>query len=297
MEIIIYITAFILINVLIIALVPASRNQYLEFIKSINKKNITSDWEDKPSFLKRILFILLLVLFHCLIAIIAIPLLPFLIKNDRKRLLEEDKKRKSKGFIQKKENAVIIEGFVGQMTPLKLDNSNEYVELILQVYSGPETTYNRVVFWNQLAQEVVKTVDRNCKLRVEGELESITVTDQKGNDKQQDRTIAKNMQLLSIANPITFGGMGGAGSIKCFDCKHEEEIVSFIHGAYEATIGYQCQSCGKFHDIRSISSEYHKINIIDPLICSCGGELSRDKNLFCPVCKSTRMSYGMSYIT
>lgn len=37
MEILIYITAFILINVLIIALIPAARNQYLEFIKSIAK--------------------------------------------------------------------------------------------------------------------------------------------------------------------------------------------------------------------------------------------------------------------
>ena len=44
-------------------------------------------------------------------------------------------------------------------------------------------------------------------------------------------------------------------------------------------------------------TKYHKVNIIDPLICSCGGDLSKDKNLFCPVCKSTRMSYGMSYIT
>ena len=144
MEILIYIIVFILINVLVIALIPAARNQYLEFIKSVHKENITSDWEDKPSFLKRILFILLLVLFHCLIAIIAIPLLPFLIKNERKRLLEVDKKRKSQGFIQETEDGVIIEGFVGQMTPLKLDNSKEYVELFLQVYSGTVTTYKRV---------------------------------------------------------------------------------------------------------------------------------------------------------
>lgn len=301
MEILIYITAFILINVLIIALIPAARNQYLEFIKSIAKENITSDWEDKPSFLKRmskrILFIFLLVLFHCLIAIIAIPLLPFLIKNERKRLLEVDKKRKSQGFIQETEDGVIIEGFVGQMTPLKLDNSKEYVELFLQVYSGTVTTYKRVIFWNELAQAVINTVNRDCKLRVEGESEIITIINERGDEKQQDRIKAKNMMLLRFAKPLTFGRMGGVGSIQCFDCKYEKEIISFIRGVCESTIGYQCQSCGKTHELKSISDEYREINIIDSLICDCGGELSRDKSLFCPECKSTRMSYKMSYIT
>ena len=300
MEILIYIIVFILINVLVIALIPAARNQYLEFIKSIAKENITSDWEDKPSFLKRmskrILFIFLLVLFHCLIAIIAIPLLPFLIKNERKRLLEVDKKRKSQGFIQETEDGVIIEGFVGQMTPLKLD-SKEYVELFLQVYSGTVTTYKRVIFWNELAQAVINTVNRDCKLRVEGESEIITIINERGDEKQQDRIKAKNMMLLRFAKPLTFGRMGGVGSIQCFDCKYEKEIISFIRGVCESTIGYQCQSCGKTHELKSISDEYREINIIDSLICDCGGELSRDKSLFCPECKSTRMSYKMSYIT
>lgn len=301
MSILNYIISYVLINILIIALVPAARNQYLEFIKSLSKKHTFMGWESNTNHLKRIskwiLYIFLLVLFHCLIAIIAIPLLPFLIKNDRKRLIEEEKKRKTQGYIQKTKEGVIIEGFVGQMTSLKVEGSNEYAELILHVYSGAEPAYNRVIFWGELAREVVRTVDRNCKLRVEGELETITVTDQKGNDKQRDRTIAKSMQLLSIAKPITFGGMGGGGSIHCFDCKHEERITSFTHGAFEAFLGYQCQVCGKFHTLKSESEEYHKINIIDPLICDCGGELSRDKHLFCPECKSTRMSYGMRYMT
>lgn len=246
---------------------------------------------------KRILFIFLLVLFHCLIAIIAIPLLPFLIKNERKRLLEVDKKRKSQGFIQETEDGVIIEGFVGQMTPLKLDNSKEYVELFLQVYSGTVTTYKRVIFWNELAQAVINTVNRDCKLRVEGESEIITIINERGDEKQQDRIKAKNMMLLRFAKPLTFGRMGGVGSIQCFDCKYEKEIISFIRGVCESTIGYQCQSCGKTHELKSISDEYREINIIDSLICDCGGELSRDKSLFCPECKSTRMSYKMSYIT
>ena len=199
--------------------------------------------------------------------------------------------------VQETEDGVIIEGFVGQMTPLKLDNSKEYVELFLQVYSGTVTTYKRVIFWNELAQAVINTVNRDCKLRVEGESEIITIINERGDEKQQDRIKAKNMMLLRFAKPLTFGRMGGVGSIQCFDCKYEKEIISFIRGVCESTIGYQCQSCGKTHELKSISDEYREIKIIDSLICDCGGELSRDKSLFCPECKSTRMSYKMSYIT
>jgi hypothetical protein len=33
------------------------------------------------------------------------------------------------------------------------------------------------------------------------------------------------------------------------------------------------------------------------LTCSCGGELSRDKTIICPKCKSKRLKYDMEYIT
>ena len=33
------------------------------------------------------------------------------------------------------------------------------------------------------------------------------------------------------------------------------------------------------------------------LTCSCGGELSRDKTIICPKCKSKRLKYEMEYIT
>jgi len=33
------------------------------------------------------------------------------------------------------------------------------------------------------------------------------------------------------------------------------------------------------------------------LTCSCGGELSRDKSIICPKCKSKRLKYEMEYIT
>lgn len=33
------------------------------------------------------------------------------------------------------------------------------------------------------------------------------------------------------------------------------------------------------------------------LICNCGGELSRDKTIICPKCKSKKLKYDMEYIT
>ena len=33
------------------------------------------------------------------------------------------------------------------------------------------------------------------------------------------------------------------------------------------------------------------------LVCGCGGELSREKTIFCPKCKSTKLKYDMEYIT
>jgi len=98
-------------------------------------------------------------------------------------------------------------------------------------------------------------------------------------------------------NLLYYYQMGGAGTITCNECDFNEKITSFIHGAYDAAVGYQCQSCGKFHTLNSHSEEYHMIKIIDPLICSCGGELSCKKHVFCPQCKSNRISYKTKFIT
>ena len=108
-------------------------------------------------------------------------------------------------------------------------------------------------------------------------------------EKEKEKSEKKNLLYHYL--------MGGAGTIICNDCDYNEKIVSFIHGDYDADVGYQCQSCGKFHTLESHSEQYHMINIVDPLVCSCGGELSCEKSVFCPKCKSNRMSYEMDYIT
>ena len=81
--------------------------------------------------------------------------------------------------------------------------------------------------------------------------------------------------------------MGGQGTISCYDCGYKSEIVSFLHGVNNAVSGYQCQGCGSFQSLKTIK----------PLTCSCGGELSRDKPIFCPQCKSKNMEYWCSILT
>ena len=103
--------------------------------------------------------------------------------------------------------------------------------------------------------------------------------------------------VKEVDTNLYFVRMGGSGTIHCCDCGYKEDIVSFIHGNYDASVGYQCQSCGKFHALHSHSEKYHTINIVDPLICSCSGQLSCEKPLFCPQCKSKSMKYDCGIMT
>ena len=88
---------------------------------------------------------------------------------------------------------------------------------------------------------------------------------------------------------LYFVRMGGAGTIICSDCGYKRGITSFIHGIDSCTVGYQCQSCGIFHCLDDVFNS--------PPPCTCGGELSSDKPLFCPRCKSKNMNYECKIIT
>lgn len=95
---------------------------------------------------------------------------------------------------------------------------------------------------------------------------------------------------------LWFSYMGGHGSVTCNDCGHSEDVTSFIHGSDSSTSGFQCQGCGKFSAIKSggpgRANEYR-----ESLECECGGNLMRDKVIFCPSCKSEKLSYRTLFIT
>lgn len=114
-------------------------------------------------------------------------------------------------------------------------------------------------------------------------------------DYYQEKSQGGDITPIGIEdNYLYFSIMGGAGTIHCNVCDFSQDIVSFLHGFGEdpwSNSGYQCQQCGKFHEI-----ERDTKNAMGQR-CECGGNLEREMPLFCPKCKTKDVSYGMSYIT
>lgn len=113
-------------------------------------------------------------------------------------------------------------------------------------------------------------------------------------DHKDRNTMSDNLKEKS--NGLWFSYMGGHGTVICQDCDHSEEVTSFIHGFDASSSGFQCQGCGKFSSISS--EELAKANQLPKnLLCECGGNLEREKVIFCPNCKSKNLIYEMQYIT
>lgn len=86
--------------------------------------------------------------------------------------------------------------------------------------------------------------------------------------------------------------MGGSGTIRCLECDFEQNIISFLHGVDDWNrIGYQCQKCGKFQVIEN------DLHIPEVKKCECGGNIDREKPIFCPKCKTNHVAYDLKYIT
>lgn len=91
---------------------------------------------------------------------------------------------------------------------------------------------------------------------------------------------------------LYFTKISGAGTIRCIECDFEQNIVCFLHGVDDWNkTGYQCQKCGKFYEI-----EYGLGNTDDKK-CDCEGKLDRDQPIFCPKCKTNKVSYRVMLIT
>jgi len=88
--------------------------------------------------------------------------------------------------------------------------------------------------------------------------------------------------------------MNGAGEVSCVDCGNKTILSGYVDGGPGSDWnqkGYQCQSCGRFHEI-----EY--ADRLDQLPrCDCGGELFRNKWLFCPECRSDHLIYNEQYVS
>ena len=94
---------------------------------------------------------------------------------------------------------------------------------------------------------------------------------------------------------LYFFKMGGVGVLKCQSCGLMQEVISHVHNhAIElenswSCKGCQCMDCGKYTTLSSDESR--------DKVCECGGELSREKPVFCSRCKSYELKYRRDYIT
>ena len=97
----------------------------------------------------------------------------------------------------------------------------------------------------------------------------------------------------SVPDGLTFQCISGVGELVCGNCGIRTPMVSFEHGApgQWCNSGYQCQSCFRLHTIKNDD----KLEELPK--CGCGGGLSRDATIRCPVCRSKEVGFDLEYIT
>ena len=84
------------------------------------------------------------------------------------------------------------------------------------------------------------------------------------NVKEDNNSHTSKQNLEKINSDIYFKNLGGLGLIECNDCDFSMSITSFSHGEFAqrkfSTMGYQCESCGKFTTKR-FSSPFIEVDI------------------------------------
>ena len=125
---------------------------------------------------------------------------------------------------------------------------------------------------------------------------------------EDENKLKEKLGLKPDEEYLCFSLMGGAGIIKCEDCGHQEEIISFVHGAMACDIGRQYPHCHAFVVEHNEGQEFHAFGqSTEDFVCPECGTVIRKKEedilkgnndpLFCPKCHSARLRYIMSYIT
>lgn len=100
----------------------------------------------------------------------------------------------------------------------------------------------------------------------------------------------------------SFDRINGVGVLECRDCGYKQEIVAFMHGAFDATIGRQCPQCGTFCTEENHSEEFHRFGTAkEDVVCpNCGYTIKKKEEsifkgssnpLFCPKCKGINLLF------
>ena len=100
----------------------------------------------------------------------------------------------------------------------------------------------------------------------------------------------------------SFDRINGVGVLECRDCGYKQEIVAFMHGAFDATIGRQCPQCGTFCTEENHSEEFHRFGTAkEDVVCpNCGYTIKKKEEsifkgssnpLFCPKCEGINLLF------
>lgn len=95
---------------------------------------------------------------------------------------------------------------------------------------------------------------------------------------------------------LYFSQMSGSGNLECKDCGYQERVLGLWHGHGDerwSVSSYQCQTCGKFHQIKNNGDG--TITKIDA--CDCGGSIQNKLPVFCRVCKEKNVIYHLRFMT
>ena len=94
-------------------------------------------------------------------------------------------------------------------------------------------------------------------------------------------------------NYLYLSNIAGAGEVSCMLCSYSIKLTGKVNGGPGSDWnlkGYQCQSCGQFHQIENPEGLYCLPR------CDCGGEISRGEFVFCPKCRCDHMNYTAQYV-
>ena len=98
---------------------------------------------------------------------------------------------------------------------------------------------------------------------------------------EDENKLKEKLGLKPDEEYLCFSRMGGAGIIKCKDCGHQEEIISFVHGIMSCDIGRQCPHCHAFVVEHNEGQEFHAFGeSTEDFVCpECGAVIRKKKKI------------------
>ena len=208
-------------------------------------------------------------------------------------------------------NQVILIGYVCDKLGYSCENSLRVVSedsdywrfyrfnniLILKTERDNDSDYHIIGIIDKLSEYTIEKIHIGSIVYVKGNIQSIALGFQKEQEikSYHDKVIIADEIQFIRQEHLYFSLLYGFGTLCCYDCGYKEDIVSEFGDSNDLFSIYmsdcQCQTCGQINQFEYYYSDSQKQDESHERECSCGGQLSRDKFIFCPQCKSTKMDY------